>query len=126
MNNAGMPGTGIGGFFYLLLAFLMPFAELHRTIVGKSSWKRWKLVIRQVTIATGVVGGVEAAGWGARAGFGTKPVELKVAGIGVVTGGMYVAAPLLLSFGVLIVVLAVIRMWELAARVSEAWVANKR
>jgi len=26
----------------------------------------------------------------------------------------------------LIVVLAVIRMWELAARVSEAWVANKR
>src|SRR3989304_8544024 len=98
MNNAGMPGTGIGGFFYLLLAFLMPFAELHRTIVGKSSWKRWKLVIRQVTIATGVVGGVEAAGWGARAVFGTKPVELKVAGGGGGAGGGDVAGPVVLSF----------------------------
>src|SRR3972149_51119 len=82
MNNAGMPGTGIGGFFYLLLAFLMPFAELHRTIVGKSSWKRGELVIRQVTIATGVVGGGGGGGGGVggKSGIGNQASGAKSGG----------------------------------------------
>ena len=42
MNNAGLPGTGLGGLFYLLLAFWMPFAELPRTLRGRSSRARWR------------------------------------------------------------------------------------
>jgi hypothetical protein len=59
----GMPGAGIGGIFYLLSAFFMPFAELYRTIRGRSSRARWLGVLRQLTLAVSIVGSVWAMGW---------------------------------------------------------------
>ena len=118
MNNAGLPGTGIGGFFYLMMAFLMPFMELWQTIQGKSSWKRWKLVIRQVIIASGVIGGVEAAGWGAKEIFHIQPAKIIVRGFQVGNDKLFVTGPFLLSFATLAVVLILIRMWSLWVRLS--------
>lgn len=53
--NVGLPGTGIGGLFYLLSAFAMLLGEILFTIQGKSSIKRWRLVLTQFGIATGVL-----------------------------------------------------------------------
>ncbi len=56
--TAGMPGTGIGGVFYLLSAIIMPLNETVLTIRGKSSIARWLVVIRQLVIAGAIVCGM--------------------------------------------------------------------
>jgi len=56
--TAGLPGTGIGGVFYILSALFMPFAEIVITLRGKSSIKRWMLVLRQLTIAACIFAGM--------------------------------------------------------------------
>ena len=33
----GLPGTGIGGIFYILLAFMMPVREAFLSITGKGT-----------------------------------------------------------------------------------------
>ncbi|MBX2998763.1 MAG: hypothetical protein KF893_09665 [Caldilineaceae bacterium] len=45
--NVGLPGTGLGGLFYLLAALIMPFVEIVQTVRGRSSRTRWWLVARQ-------------------------------------------------------------------------------
>jgi hypothetical protein len=42
--TAGLPGTGVSGFFYFMLVLLMPVRELYRTLRGQSSVARWKLI----------------------------------------------------------------------------------
>jgi hypothetical protein len=61
--TAGLPGSGIGGLFYLLTALLMPVHELGRTLMGLSSAKRWRLVIQQAALAAGILLAVWATGW---------------------------------------------------------------
>lgn len=41
---AGLPATGIGGVFYMLLVLLMPFKELWRAMKGESSMERWAFI----------------------------------------------------------------------------------
>jgi len=40
----GLPGTGIGGLFYLLMTLWMPFHELYVLARGKSSLARWRFI----------------------------------------------------------------------------------
>ena len=54
---AGLPGTGIGGMFYLLSALLMPLKELINTFCGRSNKSRWKLVGSQTGLALGIIAG---------------------------------------------------------------------
>ncbi len=61
--NVGLPGTGIGGLFYLMTALLMPVIEVIQTLRGKSTLERWQLVIRQTLLAIGILGGLFATGW---------------------------------------------------------------
>jgi len=56
--NAGLPGAGIGGVFYLVLALFMPFLELYKTIRGESSLKRWLIVVRQLMMAGAIFAGM--------------------------------------------------------------------
>jgi hypothetical protein len=44
---AGLPGTGIGGIFYLLLTLWMPINELYRTLEGRSSVARWLFILER-------------------------------------------------------------------------------
>jgi len=46
--TAGLPGVGLGGIFYLVCALLMPFVELINTLRGRTSKKRWKIVLTQL------------------------------------------------------------------------------
>jgi hypothetical protein len=57
---AGLPGTGIGGIFYLLLTIWMPFNELYLTLTGRSSVARWVFVLQRVAL----FGLVIAVMWG--------------------------------------------------------------
>lgn len=56
--NAGLPGTGIGGVFYLVSVFFMPFLELFKTMRGESSLERWQLVGKQLVMAGSIIGGM--------------------------------------------------------------------
>jgi hypothetical protein len=75
--TAGLPGTGIGGVFYLLLAVLMPFRELVRLVRGKSSRQRWAVIATQwgYVAAIGLMMWLEMWGletvvkWGQRKGW---------------------------------------------------------
>ena len=60
---AGLPGTGIGGLFYLISALLMPVREIYLTCRGKSNRKQWAVVALQLSLALGVIGGFWATGW---------------------------------------------------------------
>lgn len=60
---AGIPGSGIGGFFYLLSALLMPVQESVCLCCKKSNRASRQTVLRQVVNAVGVLGGVWSTGW---------------------------------------------------------------
>lgn len=102
--NAGLPGTGIGGFFYLLTALLIPFIELYQTVRGKSSLKRWRFAIRQTIIAWGIIIGMGFAGWSLKSLFHLNPrtsLILRIHGQNFIilhSNSFLLAIPFLLSF----------------------------
>jgi hypothetical protein len=57
--SAGLPGLGLGGLFFVLLALLAPFVELIRTMRGRSSVAAWRAVGRQFALALTMVAAVE-------------------------------------------------------------------
>ena len=60
--TAGMPGTGIGGLFYLLSALLMPVRELWRAMCGRSSAEQRRNVLRQCLLSAGILGALSVTG----------------------------------------------------------------
>jgi hypothetical protein len=61
--NVGLPGTGIGGLFYLLLAVLMPLHELWKTARGRSSVQGWSTAARQSSVAVAILAALWGEGW---------------------------------------------------------------
>jgi hypothetical protein len=61
--NVGLPGTGIGGVFYLLSALWMPFHELYQTVRRRSRPQRMRLIFVQLSIALGIIAGIWLTGW---------------------------------------------------------------
>jgi len=61
--NPGLPGTGIGGLFYILVALWMPACEALRRWQGDAT-RRGALVARQFAIAVGVVAAMSGVFWG--------------------------------------------------------------
>ena len=62
--NVGLPGTGLGGLFYLLTALLMPIVELIRTIrSGKVNRTRWRMATSQAALAGGIIAGLWGTAW---------------------------------------------------------------
>jgi hypothetical protein len=59
--TAGVPGTGIGGLFYLLAALLLPLRGLALKARGVSV--AWPTILRQLRLAIGVFLGLWAMGW---------------------------------------------------------------
>lgn len=52
---AGLPGTGIGGVFYLLLTVWMPVHELYLLLQGRSSAERWRFIAGRWAIFAAVI-----------------------------------------------------------------------
>ena len=60
--TAGLPGTGIGGMFYLLSALATPLWEAYQRVRRRRS-RGWRPVAGQTTIAGAILAGVWATGW---------------------------------------------------------------
>ena len=60
---AGIPGTGIGGIYYILLALMMPVQETCRLCVRRSSAERWLQVAAQTGNALGILITAWLTGW---------------------------------------------------------------
>lgn len=105
---AGLPGTGIGGLFYLMSALFMPIRELYYTVQGKSSKKQWKLVGSQVSLALGVIGGFWATGW-ALSHIVPVKTKLNMTGSSPALKVLFVK-PFIISISVLLGVLAAIEI----------------
>ena len=61
--TVGLPGTGIGGIFYMLLAVCMPVKEFGRTLKRRSNLKRWFFVTLQVFFVVGVISSLWVEVW---------------------------------------------------------------
>lgn len=53
--NVGLPGTGIGGLFYLISTFFILATEVYKTITRRSSKRRWKIITEQTWIAISMI-----------------------------------------------------------------------
>lgn len=51
----GLPGTGIGGLFYLFMTLWMPVHELWRLLRGRSSVERWRFIALNWMIVGGIL-----------------------------------------------------------------------
>jgi len=60
--TAGLPGTGIGGMFYLMSALATPLREAYLRVRGRRS-RGWGLVATQTAIAGAILAGMWATGW---------------------------------------------------------------
>jgi hypothetical protein len=62
--SVGIPGTGIGGLFYLISGLLIPATEI---LAGARKKKRrakaWRLVVRQTFLVMGILAGIWITGW---------------------------------------------------------------
>lgn len=61
--NVGLPGTGIGGLFYIATALLMPFFELIQLLRGRSSAARWRCVAAQTGMAAAILATLGLTAW---------------------------------------------------------------
>ena len=53
--TAGLPGSGIGGFFYLIASFAIPLREIWLVARGDIDRARMRLAWRQFAVAVGIV-----------------------------------------------------------------------
>ena len=104
--NVGLPGAGIGGIFYLLCALAMPIKEVFLTITRPGHKFRYRLVTRQLSIVIGIVLGVIAIYKLVSNVFGFD-LSLSVRTDSII---FYSLLPVLISFGLLLIILTSVRL----------------
>jgi hypothetical protein len=60
---AGLPGTGIGGMYYLLLSLWMPIHGLFHNVKRDLPSFKKGIIMRQVFLTVMVIGGMWVTGW---------------------------------------------------------------
>lgn len=123
--TAGIPGTGIGGIFYLISAFVMPLFEIYKTVCGRSSVSRWLLIARQLAMALFIIAGMWLLGLGFGLMLHERP-ELEIirtmqghvsANLEYMTQvNIFHIAPLVMSSATLLFILSVTHMLRLIYR----------
>jgi len=61
--NVGLPGTGLGGLFYFFSVILMFLIEIYLTLRGRSNFKRWRFVSKNLALMACMVGVLYGALW---------------------------------------------------------------
>jgi tetratricopeptide (TPR) repeat protein len=59
----GIPGTGIGGLFYMFSAMALPLREAYRRLSHGVAAARWRVIGLQQLLAAGILGGIWTTGW---------------------------------------------------------------
>jgi len=103
---AGLPGTGIGGLFFILSAFFMVIVELQRTIRGRSSLARWRIVARHAGIAAAMVAAITAVVWLLHQALFPSAAKAHGGETSTATDQLVPFAPVLITLAVLATVLA--------------------
>jgi hypothetical protein len=67
--TAGLPGTGLGGIFYILLVAMMPAREAYLTVRGRSSVARWKTVGYHLAMVGGILAALAGFVWAMTSAF---------------------------------------------------------
>ncbi len=109
--NPGMPGTGIGGLFYVLSALWMPICEIWRRSRGDAT-SRWPLVAKQFAIALGVVAAMSGVFWALDSVFMLHEAARHAAGRAQAMWSLRFSA-LLTTAGVLVALLGVVHLTRL-------------
>src|SRR5688500_1641707 len=134
--NAGLPGAGIGGMFYMVSAILMPFHAAHRTVrrrrdpgLAAQPPVQWRGVFRQFMIAVGIIAALWLTGWALGAVLAAQPSalgELQARVTGPSVTNVIKIGALFLSIGTLCVVLLAVQIGRLFVkrRVPSATTAN--
>ena len=104
--NVGLPGAGIGGLFYLLCALAMPINEVFLTITRPGHKFRYRLIATQLGIVIGIVAGVVAIYKLINTVFG---FDLSLPA-GTDSMLFYSLLPVLVSFGLLLIILTSVRL----------------
>jgi hypothetical protein len=116
--NPGLPGTGIGGLFYIISALWMPICEVWRRWRGDAT-RQWSLVARQFAIAAGVVAAMTGVFWALDTVFMLNQVAAHAAGKVHAMWSLRVSA-LLVTSGVLVTVLSAVHLVRLCLRLRTA------
>ncbi len=106
--NIGLPGAGIGGLYYLGCTAIMPIKELYLTLKKPEHKFRYRLVATQLAIAVGIIAGL----------FLIYQLASGILGVGLsVTEPLsedaalfYSLLPIMVSFSLLIVILALVEL----------------
>ncbi len=53
--TVGLPGTGIGAVFYILLAIYMPLFQLRRLLTGTNKARHWKIVASAMSLSAFII-----------------------------------------------------------------------
>src|SRR5262245_42286731 len=114
--NPGLPGTGIGGLFYIVVALCMPACEMLRRWQGDAT-RRGGLVARQFAIALGVVAAMTSVFWGLDTVLMLDRVAAHAAGAHQAALSLRVSA-LMVTSGVLATVLSAVEFVRLCLRLS--------
>ena len=61
--TVGVPGTGIGGMFYLVSALAMPLRQAYRWVRRRPSFAGWRVVAGQTVMAGAILAAIWVTGW---------------------------------------------------------------
>jgi tetratricopeptide (TPR) repeat protein len=112
--TAGLPGTGIGGMFYLISALATPLWEAYVRVRGRRA-RGWGLVFAQTAIAGAILAAVWATGWLLGLALSVSRRILPAAATPH-PGNLLPALALLISVGTLVVVLLGVEVLRLLVR----------
>ena len=111
----GIPGTGIGGLFYLLSAAALPLREGYRRVWTGVAAARWRVIALQQLLAAGILGGMWTTGWLLGVLLGTARTHL-VAAPATVSHNVWRTAAFALSLATLVVVVSTVELMGLWVR----------
>jgi tetratricopeptide (TPR) repeat protein len=111
----GIPGTGIGGLFYMLSAAALPLREGYRRMWKGGAAARWRVIGLQQLLAAGILGGMWTTGWLLGVLFGTARIHI-VSGPATVSHNVWRTATFALSLATLIAVVCTVELMGLWVR----------
>ncbi|HKE92364.1 MAG TPA: tetratricopeptide repeat protein [Gemmatimonadales bacterium] len=111
----GIPGTGIGGLFYMLSAAALPLREGYRRLWSGVAAARWRVIAMQQLLAAGILGGMWTTGWLLGVLLSSARTHL-VAGPVPASHNVWRTATFALSFATLIMVVCTVELMGFLAR----------
>lgn len=116
--SIGLPGSGIGGVFYLMSAVWMPMHSVQRKVRGEAPKAR--MAVRQSVLAVLIIGALWSTGvaveWIIGVSSGAAALKGSADAASAAAPGIFRAASFLLTFGTLAGVLMLVQVLRLFVR----------